>query len=237
MTITQKKKTLLATLGDRFTTIEHDGGYLLFDKEQEAHLTQQSYGKYIGQIYLSSNGDSYVYREVRYKTVAYLLKAIADYNATLPFDIEIYNPSYIPSYRIEAGLNQYLKSLGFTSDFGSDNYVLKDLYGKEVCTIQFEVDRESTNGHVIRFSGDSKWQESEFTDLDSAVASVNSLVATYLICIHAQITNALSALTSSRATKILDHTIANNGLSEYITDAKEKAIVYLEQELKRLKEE
>lgn len=233
----KQKKGMLNALGDRFTTIEHDGGYLLLDKEQEAHLTQQSYGKYIGKIYLASSGNYYVYRDIHYRNVDNLLKAIEEYNATLPFDIEIYNPSYLPSYKIEAGLHQYLKSIGFTNVSERDTYELKDLYGHSICTLYFSVDSDTAEGKVTRSCGGHKWQDSEFTDLDSAVAAVNSLVATYLACVQAQVMNALNLLMSSRATKILDHTIANNGFDEYITNAKEKAITYLEQELKRLKEE
>ena len=237
MTTTQKRKVLFNALGDRFTTIEHDGGYLLFDKEQEAHLTQQSYGKYIGKIYLASSGDYYVYREIHYHNVDDLLKAIEEYNATLPFDIEIYNPIFKPSYKIEAALSQYLRSLGFVSPkYRDEAYQLKDLYGRDICCILYEVE-DDCSGKVTRYVNNAQWQECEFTDLDSAVAAVNSLVATYLSCVQAQVMNALNRLMSSRAAIILDHTIADNGLSEYVTDAKGKAIVYLEQELKRLKEE
>jgi len=241
ITTRDKKRALLNAFGkkygNRFTILENDGGYVLYDKEQDAKLTSQSYGKYIGKIYLASSGDYYVYREIHYHNVDDLLKAIEEYNATLPFDVEIYNPIFKPSYKIEAALSQYLRSLGFVSPthYG-EAYQLKDLYGRDICCILYEVE-DDCSGKVTRFVNNSQWQECEFTDLDSAVAAVNSLVATYLACVQAQVMNVLNLLMSSRATEILDHTIANNGLSEYITDAKEKAIVYLEQELKRLKGE
>lgn len=236
MRISQKKKTLLEAFGNRFTTLEHDGGYLLLDKEAPAHLTQQSYGKYIGKVYLSTDADYYVYHDVRYKTIEDLLKAINEYNATLPFDIEIYNPSFIPSFRIEAGVHEYLKSLGFMHEWGQDAYTLKDLYGTIISQIIFEVDRDTCEGKVTRLINSNRWQDAEFKDLDSAVAAVNSLVSVHLSCLQIQTMNSLKALTSSRTAKILDHKLINNGMVEYVTNAKEEAIAYLEQELQRLKE-
>ena len=237
MRIKQKQKALLDALGNRFTTIEYDGGYLLLDKEQKATLTQQSYGKYIAKIYLSSDGDYYVYQDVRYKDKDTLLTAIEEYNATLPFSVEIYNPSFIPSYRIEAGLSQYLRSLGFVHDWGTEGYTLKDAYGISVCNIVVDVDRDSTNGKVTKVISSSQWQDAEFTDLTTAVAAVNSLISLSFSCLQAQTMNVLKNMTSSRVTKILDHKLVNNGMEEYITNAKDEAIAYLEQELKRLKEE
>ena len=110
-----KDKILLDALGERYVVLEHDGGYCLYDKQRPA---KRSNAKYIGKFYISSDKKQYAFNDKYYKDVESLVKAMDDYNATLPFDADIYCPIFKNSYRIEIALHDYLESLGFTTDRG-----------------------------------------------------------------------------------------------------------------------
>ena len=54
-TCMSRAKQLLDAFGKRYTTIEHDGGWCLYDSERPA---RRSNSKYIGKFYLSTNKDT-----------------------------------------------------------------------------------------------------------------------------------------------------------------------------------
>ena len=106
-----------------------------------------------------------------------------------------------------------------------------------LCKIGVDVERDTKKGSVIRYINDSSWQEANFTDLDSAIAACNSLLAGYFALTNAQSAEVLSKMTSSRASEVYNKTFDVKTLTTYTTNAKEAAIKMLEEELKRLKEE
>ena len=230
-----KNKALIDALEQRYLTIEHDGGYVLYDKERSGHRNQHLY---LGKFYLSTNGDKYSFNNEYYTSVEDMVGAMEEYNKTLPFDSEIYNPLFKKSYMIECALHDYLTSLGFKMYWHDcRHYELRDAYMQTLCHVVFDVKDGRTTGKIKRLITEDRWTEAPFDGLDSAISACNTILATYCASINAIAMNVLNALTNSRCTSMLDMTFDLNSLSVYTEDAKQKTIEHLEQELKRLKGE
>ena len=233
-----KKNDLLKRFGDRYSISEHNGGYLLYDKEVRGRRANYQYK---GKFYLSSCGSSYVFDEERYATTEELILAMEEWASTLPFDAEIYNPVYKKSFAIECALYDYLSSLGFVSDGNCGNhYVLRDAFGREICNITVEVEDNKSCGRLERLcsavNSVYKTQEAKFTDLDSAIGACNTLLATYCTMINSSVVLMLSKMTKARVSEFYNKTFDIKSLSSYTEDGRMKAIEQLEEELKRLRE-
>lgn len=233
-----KDKILLDALGERYTTIEHDGGYCLYDKQRPA---SRSNYKYIGRFYISTDKKRYVFNDCYYPDVESLVNAMDVYNAALPFDVDIYNPLFKNSYRIEIALHDYLESLGFVREWGRESrYILNDCYGQCVCDLTVRVKEDTTEGVITRniISPDKNkmlFTESPFEDLNSAVASVNTILAPYIASVNAEAMTVLCKITSSRSAILLDNTFDMKKLQLITEDGRKKMIGVLEKELEQLK--
>ena len=240
--MTRKEKQLITTFGDRYVTIENNGGYCLYDKEQKA---RRSNFKFLGKFYIATSKDKYVYNEETYSDIQSLIAAMEKYNATLPFDAELYDPTYRKHYLIECCLHDYLKSLGIIMDTGIRNYGtynLSDCYGQNLCTLIYKVDEDTTKGVLTRIIPSEnqnlmRYVEAPFNDLDSAIAAVNTMLATHCATINAQMINVLNTLTNSRSSLLLNKTFDVGKLTEYTEDAKAKMIEEMEKQLALLKGE
>lgn len=228
------KKKLLASFGDKYKTIEHEDGYLLYDTEI---LGKHSVHQYLG--YFSIDGDKFLYRENYYTSVSDLVNAMNEYNQTLPFDIDIYNPMYRKHCMIEMALCDYIEGLGFKNE-KNNKFILLDAYNQELCKIIMIVKEDTTSGKIICETNTKPkltWTESEFTDLNSAIGALNSILAIHCLSINASVVNLLDKLTNSRVSSVYNKTFDIATFQTYTENAKEKAIEKLEQELKRLKGE
>lgn len=231
-------KALLEALGERYITIEHDGGYCLYDKERPA---KRSNYKYIGKFYISSSKKSYAFGDKYYNNVESLVKAMDEYNSTLPFDIDIYNPLFKNSYRIEIALYDYLESLGFERVWKKESHFVKnDCFGQCICDLIVQVEEGTTKGVIRRniITSDEdriQFTDSPFTDLDSAIASVNTILATYVASVDAAAMDILNKITHSRSALLLDTTFDVRTLSKFTEDGRLKMIEVLEKELEQLK--
>lgn len=231
----EAKKALLNAFGDRYIVHEHDGGYILYDKEGKSHRANYLF---IGKFYLSTNYSKYSFQDRYYETVEGLIAAMKDWGKSLPFDVEIYNPIYRCNYQIECAIHDYLKSLGFEMSWHqcTNKYILKDSYGRDICSFIIEVQEDTTKGFIKYFVAEDRWIESAFNDLDSAIGSCNSMIASYYGILNSQLINLLNNLTNSRSSLMLDKTFDIKTLSLYTEDATQKTIQWLEEELKKLKE-
>lgn len=237
-----KDKILLDTLGEKYEVLEHDGGYCLYDKERPAKRT---YCKYIGKFYISSDKKQYAFNDKYYKDVESMVKAMDDFNATLPFDADIYCPIFKNSYRIEIALHDYLESLGFTMDRGiaprsGTRYIKNDCFGQCICDLNVWIKDETTEGVITRniLTPDKSKEfttDSPFDGLDSAIASVNTILATYVASIDSAAMNILNKITNSRSALLLDTTFDVRNLSKFVEDGRVKMIEVLEKELAELK--
>ena len=229
-----RPKKLLQTFDKRYQVIEHDGGYILYDKEGKSNRAN---ALYLGYFFISTDGNKFSFNGDYYDTVDTLIEAMNAYNSTLPFDAEIYNPMYRKHCKIEMALHDYLKSLGLTWDFRKRKYDLTDAYGQPICSVSYDVKEDTTEGNIVRYIRDGQWTEAPFTDLDSAIGAVNEILALYCISINATTMNVLNGLTNARSSLILDKTFSVKTLSVYTEDAKQRTIEHLEKELKMLKGE
>lgn len=237
-----KDKILLDALGERYEVLEHDGGYCLYDKQRPA---KRSNAKYIGKFYISSDKKQYAFNEKYYKDVESMVKAMDDYNATLPFDADIYCPIFKNSYRIEIALYDYLESLGFTTERGvggryGTRYIKNDCFGQCICDLNVWVKDETTEGVITRniLTPDENkvlTTDSPFNDLDSAIASINTILAAYVASINAAAMNILNKITHSHSALLLDTTFDVRNLSRFVEDGRVKMIEVLEKELEQLK--
>lgn len=230
------KNNLLNAFGNRYHTIECNGGYVLYDKERKS---KRSNKYYIGRFYIASDGKSYVFNDDYYNTVEALVAAMDEYNKTLPFDQDIYNPIYRKHIGIELALHDYLTDAGFKMSRSINNeYILEDAYGYELCRISFDIREDSTEGIIWRkVPGAFKWTECPFHDLESAIGACNSILSSYLLLVNSVVTNTLSKLTTSRASEVYDRTFDIKTFTTYTENGKENAIKLLEDELRRLKGE
>lgn len=237
-----KDKILLDALGERYEVLEHDGGYCLYDKERPAKRTKY---KYIGKFYISSDKKQYAFNDKYYKDVESLVKAMDDYNATLPFDADIYCPMFKNSFRIEIALYDYLESLGFTTERGialrsGTRYIKNDCFGQCICDLNVWVKDGTTGGVITRniLTPDESKEfttDSPFDGLDSAIASVNTILSTYVASINAAAMNILNKITHSRSALLFDTTFDVRNLSKFVEDGRKKMVEVLEKELEQLK--
>ena len=243
--INKTQKARLEAFGERYDYFAWDGGYILYDKETPGNRANY---KFCGRFYLSSRTNAcYVFNDSYYETPEELLNAMDKYYSSLPFDAEIYNPINRKNYMIECAAHDYLTSLGFKYDkgysrgnFHEDKYNLSDVFGHYLCCIEVRTKFDTSEGRVLRrivmTEKQESWQEAYFTDLDSAIGAINSIVASYLTIVQGQLMNSLKSLTTSRAAIVLNQTFNVGTLSTITEDAKKQTIENLEAELKRLKE-
>ena len=230
--ISNKRKALFDAFGDNYLLLEHDGGYILYDKSRKGNRSNHFY---LGKIYFSSDNTKYSFNGNYYNTVDELVKAMEEYNSTLPFDAELYNPMFKKSYLVECASQDYLESIGFKRN-GGNVYVLKDAFGTELLTLRHDIEDNTTEGKVIQYLDDNRWREGSFNTLEESMGAINSIVASNCIAIASKAMSVLSKLTSSRATHLLDHEINWKGLAIHTEESMPKLIEILESELTKLKE-
>ena len=142
---------------------------------------------------------------------------------------------------IEIALSDYLHSLGFAHEWGRESrYVLNDCYGQCICDLSVRVEENTTRGvikrNIITPDIDKMLSaDSPFADLDSAVASVNTILATYVASVDAAAMNVLNKITNSRSALLLDTTFNVRTLSTFTEDGRQRMIEALEKELEQLK--
>ena len=241
-TITKGKKKLLQNLKDRYTVLEWDGGYSLYDARKEDRGTTNGIGPFVAFITIGSTATTYQYNGHIYHTVEKLEKAIDSYITTLPFGYWNYDPTYRESYFIQRCVDEYMKKLGFSqvTEWGripNDGtlYELKGFYGEVVSELWFNIKWDSSKGTVVKSLGGWKWVESEFDGLEEAIASINSILLPECLTKGAVMSHTLENMTDARTDTSL--TGITSQLEVYKANMKQATIDRLEKELTRLKAE
>ena len=119
-------------------------------------------------------------------------------------------------------------------------YIKNDCYGQCICDLTVWVEDGTTKGVITRniLTPDKSKEfttDSPFDGLDSAIASVNTILATYVASIDAAAMNILNKITHSRSALLLDTTFDVRNLSKFVEDGRVKMIEVLEKELEQLK--
>ena len=228
------KNNLLSAFGDRYRVNKYNGSYILYDKEGHARRETMLF---VGQFYLTDKKDGYIFNDKVYYTTEELIDAMKAWGKTLPFDVELYNPLYKPSYRIECGIHDYFKSMGFETDwlYRHNTFILKDCYGKEICSFIFNIDEDTAKGDIVFNINDGKWIQSEFTDLESAVGAVNTMIAPYCAILQSKFTQVFSKMTKARVNSLSTVKFDLSKLQVSTTNSIDSTIEMLENEIKLLK--
>ena len=240
----------LRDIKEHFHVTEHDGFYLLFDKEinTSKYLNRKYYGKikYDSKdittiLFMDNGGTLSFYKDT---PIDMFVKNIINYADSLPYPSCFYNPQFRKNVFIELCVNDYLKKLGFISIngySGSQTFVLRGYNpfkkDSDYITLTFKVNDDTTNGRVSMINNTFNWMEVPFTNLDEAIGAINSLIKPVLLSSVAlsidkleNISDNLSNLDSAE-----DNVIDAKSAKVYVSDAKEKVIKVLEDTLSKLK--
>lgn len=229
-----RKANIIKNVPERYSCLEHDGGYIMYDKETRG---KRSNSLFKGKFFISTDGSKFAFNDKYYATFDELLQAMNEWAETLPFDADIYNPIYKKNYMVECAVHDYLESLGFTMSWGhlEEFYDIKDPYGKTICSFTLKVEEDTTRGTLTHLLGADRWVESVFTDLETAIGACNSMIAAYCGVLQGKLLILLNALTASRVTNMVDKKFVMSTMSVYSEDATQKTIKWMEEELERLK--
>ena len=142
-----RKKLIKAFDEEKYSVFEWEGLYLIYDKTKKGKKTSNLY---IGAFALTSDNKLYVFQGNEYADIQSLLKAMEEYNNSLPFNHELYCPVYKKSYFITECIYEYLNRIGLTQLKGcSDIYTIYDLYGNEMFTLSVHVNDGEEVGKVV----------------------------------------------------------------------------------------
>lgn len=237
----KQKKLLTLFNKEEYDILNWNGSYLLYSKTIPSNIANATF---LASFNLSSDEKNYFFQDKYYHTPEELLQAIEEYNKTLPFNQEFYNPSYRKHYFMYLCLSEYLRKLGFTKHYASEDFVLYDQHEQIICLIKLHLIDDTTTGIIIRkiISNPNqqnldKSTQAPFKDLDSALGALNSILVNYTSIVVSQLTNMLKDMSRQRSNLILDRTYDIKKHSETVEDNRQKTIQLLEEELKRLKEE
>jgi hypothetical protein len=231
-----RKKLIRAFDDTHYSVMEWEGCYTLYDKDIKGKETNSIY---VGSFKLSQDNKRYVFNGNEYTDIESLVSAMWEYNKTLPFNHELYNPVYNESYRFQSFLVDYLTRIGLKYNRSNKylHYTLNDIYDRGVVDIIVVVN-DDTSGKVIQFFADTtKSMEIKFNDLDSAIAAINSMLAPYVMILCSNLIGLMSNITGDRTTEsITKNTLDFNTLSLKTEDMRLKLIESMENEIEKLKE-
>lgn len=234
-------------LKDAYYAVRIDGRYDLYDKDPKSGC--RSCHKYRGSVVYDSKNQSVMFNGQRYTTIQALDNALKEWEKSLPFSVENYNPMFNGKYRTELCIGDYLQSIGFVYNrydgfTKSLMYILNHYnpyFSKQVAVEMIvKVDNSGKNGSIsLHYQRSSSFVTSDFVSLEEAIAAINSLVEPLLLCGASDMINKHKKMSKQRKTANLGEIITGNfrTLQTYSEDLKAKTIEALEEALKRLKEE
>lgn len=231
------KKQMITALEDRYNIIRWEGDYLLYDRNREARYSNN--GAFVAKIQL--NNGKYVFNNQVYTEAEKLIEAIDTYVETLPFNSEFYDPIYRKHVKIQLCCREYLEKLGYTHSneliINGDIYDYIDpLTSKPLFSIEICMDEDSTSGRVVKHISTARWSEIEFSDLDSAIAAINSMLAPYLMVTASIALKTLALMNNSRTENdITDKEVNISAFRVNTSNMRGKLIEALEKELCELK--
>lgn len=193
---------------------------------------------YCGNISLK-NGKA-IFNDKSYNDIESLDKALREWEASLPWPVDTYNPLFRKGAALTDRVVWYLTDkLGF--ERSTSNWDLK--YVKNIgpnCQIFFgfgprQMD-EATVTLVSQYGGVTF--RNEFDDIDNAVDFISTIVRESVLQMSSDMVNLLSLLPDTKVPDIEAYTKSNANIFGFEkVDFKNMMISLLENELKKLKEE
>lgn len=229
------KKKMFEALESRYHFLDLKDGVNLYDKTRKAHMMNG--GAFVAQIKVGNS--KYYYQDKEYTNVEDLSKAIDAYVDTLPFNCEFYDPTYRKHIFVELCCQEYIKKLGLERvSYSDESFVYKNpMSGEVVFKIEISTNDDTTTGKIYKTHSDNSWEEMEFTDLDGAIANINSMLAVDALLIASGATKILNDMNNLRAKGGWNKkSISMKTFETTIVNMKNTLIEHLEMELKSLKE-
>ena len=223
----------LAELKEKYNVLGDHRSYSLYRKKGE-----YTYGfRYCGDIEFC-NGVAW-FNDEAYINIDSLDKALREWEKSLPWPVDTYNPLLRKGAILEDRVIWYLtEKMGFkstTKDWQS--YYIKEIGPN--CNISFEVERakDLDDDYVTIISSyGSYFFRSKFTDADEAVKTISAIVKSEVLQMASGIVDALSVCGNFEIPNLELYTKSNaNIFGIEKIDFKSTMISLLENELKKLK--
>lgn len=195
-----------------------------------------SYGiGWCGNIALK-NGKA-VFNDKAYSTIEELDNALVEWEKTLPYPVDTYNPMLRKSYKVEAQLIWYLtEKLGFKDKREGWNYY----FGKSIgdnCELSFHLKQDTEKECVSIFSKFGEYHfTQEVTDTDTGVAVISSIVNGECLSMAKDMIDLISVCDEKVVSEIEAYAPANTLFGFKRVSFKDMMIERLEKALAQLKE-
>lgn len=220
-------------LQEKYNIIGNNNDISLYRKKGE-----YDYGVgYCGNIQLK-NGKA-LFNGNSYKDIDSLDNALCEWEKSLPWPVDTYNPMIIKSANLESRIIWYLtKKLGFKQSM--EKWQIR--YVKNIgpsCQLYFEIDRgrrgmsEDTLTLITSYGGVYFTQEVD--NADSAVAMISAIVRENIFQMSSDMVNTLSILPDTDVPSDIEAFVEDQSFKK--VDFKTTMIALLEKELKKLKGE
>ena len=235
------KKALLGKLEEMgYTALEYNKGrFSLYDNNTKG---KRSNYQYVGTFTLTPNYTHYVFNGERFDDALLMLDCMVAFNESLPFSPEVYDPTYRTHCGVEFAVGDYMEKLGFEAYWNghADSCCYRyrnSLSGRVDYDIAVSVKDDTTEGTVRLTLMEARWMEAPFTDIESAIGAINTLLSTSLSYNSITTTTLMNLLSEQRSSEFFEKTFSWANFRVITEDAKAKTIAFLETELKKLKGE
>lgn len=177
---------------ERYSIIKRDGKYCLYDTDQLGRLTPN---KYVG--YLTKKGNNYYLPNGN--KVVNLEQQLADYEQSLPYNVEYYNPTYREGIFEEFVIHRWLIDNNF-KDTHDNNYSLSvsNIVGNPFVLnftfVNMDADGHGKNIRIQIWKSDFSWSEFECDRTPESFIQVMSYILN--VFAYSQIASLMS-MTSS----------------------------------------
>ena len=235
-------------LKDAYYAVRIDGRYDLYDKDPKSGC--RSCHKYLGSVVYDSKNQSVMFNGQRYTTIQALDNALKEWEKSLPFSVENYNPMIREEARAGMCISEYLERISMERKYWiSPNidaaYILKThnvYFGEQaLAELTLKVNEDGKSGEIGLFhdSCNNAYVSAKFSSLENAIESINSLIEPLLLCsvsksmeLHSKMSRARSSVDVG-SLNVIDY----KTFDTYSERLKDKIISELEEALKRLKED
>ena len=158
------------------------------------HEHNSAYGNHYIASVIKTDNKHLEYNGKSYSDTESLIKDITEYNGTLQFPADYYNPDYRLWASVDMKINWYLSSyLGMTRhtngvSYDTNEYVLRDSLGDLITSISYNVYHDNSDngrtegsGTITKTTSDGKWISTPFKDAEDAVRQINTFMCSDML--------------------------------------------------------
>lgn len=193
-------------------------------------------GGYCGNISLI-NGNA-MFNGKKYSDIQTLDTALREWEKSLDFPVDTYNPTYNEIYRIKYRIEWYLtEKMGFEVSYGTISSWDEKYVRKIGTDAKFVVNLEYSDDVVVIFMRIGEYSMThEVKNAESGIAAINSILSGFVLMMAKDIVEVISSCDGSVAAEVDAFVRSNSNIFGYEkVDFKELMIEKLELQLKALK--